>query len=287
MVFIPADPASFRFRRSALFMPATNIRALQKAPSLDCDCLIFDLEDAIAGEDRAAAHSNLLTHVKGRDFGRRERIIRIGNIDDLEIALQLRPDAVLVPKISFPNDLTGIAQILDQAGSAIPLWAMIETPAALMNLREIAGASRRLATLVVGPNDLAKDTGIKPEKGRPNLHPFLMMIIAAARANGLAVLDGVYNNFRDSEGFAEECRDAAAMGFDGKTLIHPSQIDPANSAFGASEAELDTARAIINAFALPQNALKGVIQLDGEMVERLHLQQAEALIALSEKLQEK
>ena len=280
MVFIPADLSSFRFRRSALFMPASNARALQKAVGLAADCLIVDLEDAIAGEGKKDAHENLLNFVKGKDFQGRQSIIRIGDASDLGITLECKPDAILLPKVSTPQNILDIAQMLDAAGSDIPLWAMIETPLALMNLREIANASPRLKCLVVGPNDLAKETGIRPEKGRPNLRPWLMMIIAAARANGLGVLDGVYNNFKDAEGFAEECTEAAAMGFDGKTLIHPSQIEPANRAFGPSEKDLEKARRIIAAFALPENLSKGVIQMDGEMVERLHLHEAQALIGL-------
>ncbi len=284
MVFIPADLSNFRFRRSALFMPASNSRALEKAPSLDCDCVIIDLEDAIAGEAITTAHANLRSHVKGQNFGSSERVIRIGSDTDMPIALECQPDAILLPKVSGANDILKMDQYLSDAHSNIQLWAMIETPAGLMNLQEIISACDRLKCLVVGPNDLAKATGVKPTKGRPDLHSWLMMIIAAARSRGLSVLDGVYNNFKDGEGFMAECEQAANMGFDGKTLIHPTQIADANLAFGPQATEIEQAEKIIAAFSLEENKAKGVIQLDGEMLERLHLEQALTLLKLIEEI---
>lgn len=282
MVYIPTHAGSeFRLRRSALFMPSSNERALVKAKSLDCDCLIFDLEDAVADEMRGIAHTNLLKLVKGEDFGSRERIIRTTAIDaasfeaDLKVALSCKPDAILLPKVSTATDITQAARLID---NDIKIWAMIETPLALMNLKEICIASDQLACLVVGPNDLAKETGTKMD--RALMHPWLMMAIAAARAYDLSVLDGVYNNFKDLDGFSAECRQGAEMGFDGKTLIHPSQIVGANDAFGPQEAELQRAKQIVEAFEQPESANKGAIQISGEMIERLHLAQAKKLLQL-------
>ena len=295
MVFIPEHAEKFRFRRSALFMPASNARALEKARTLSCDTLIFDLEDAVADDALGTAHENLLTLVKGEEFGGRERVIRVSAYgsptfsEDLAVALACQPDAILLPKVEQAGT---IAEVANLAGSDGPIpapglwtpaiWAMIETPMALLNLREICAASKRLSCLVVGPNDLAKATGTSMEQGRDAMLPWLMMIIAAARAHGQSVLDGVYNNFRDIDGLAAECAQGASMGFDGKTLIHPSQIDTANNAFGPSEKEIARAQAIVDAFSLPSADGKGAIQINGEMVERLHLAVAERLLRLME-----
>jgi citrate lyase subunit beta/citryl-CoA lyase len=287
MVFINENSeADFRFRRSVLFMPASNSRALEKAPSLDCDCVIIDLEDAIASDSRTKAHENLRKLAMDRRFNHIECIIRLSQYGaetfevDLVAALACKPDALLVPKVNEARTLVAIADRLGQMNNPARLWAMIETPLGLMNLNAIASASSRLQCLVVGPNDLARHTGVKLEPGRAVLKPWLMMVIAAARAQGLGVLDGVYNRFEDKQGFAAECSDGAAMGFDGKTLIHPSQISMANSAFGPSQQELARAREIIAVFELPQNRSKGVIAINGEMVERLHYDMAVRLTRL-------
>ena len=303
MVFIPSDhgPSDhgdsndnaqpFRFRRSALFLPASNARAIGKAKTLPADCVIFDLEDSVAAEARETAHANLLEQVRGGDFGTRERIIRTPAADDpgfaeaFEVALQCAPDAILLPKVETPEPLHMASALLAKGKSAAALWIMVETPLALMNLNDIAACGAPLATLVVGPNDLAKTTGARMQKGRAVMLPWLMQVVAAARAHRLAVLDGVYNAFRDLEGLAEECAQGAAMGFDGKTLIHPAQIDAANAAFSPSPEELARAEAIIAAFAKPENAGKGAIQIDGEMVERLHLDEARKLTAAVKQLQ--
>jgi citrate lyase subunit beta/citryl-CoA lyase len=292
MVYFPSHIHGFRFRRSVLFMPATNERALTKAKSLAADCLIFDLEDAIAGGDRSLAHANLLKYVKDNDFDGREIIVRTSVVgtsgfkSDLEIALQCQPDAVLLPKTCDAIALQQVARMLTDAGSAhdeIRLWAMIETPLALMNLKDIATSTDRLSCLVVGPNDLARASGIILQPGRTALQPWLMQIVAAARAYDLNVLDGVYNKFRDEEGFTQECAQSAAMGFDGKTLIHPSQIEAANRAYGPNESEIDRAKTIIDTFEKPENQTRGVIQIDGEMIERLHYDLARQLLKLSGK----
>ena len=287
MVFIAPDNGGrpFRFRRSALFLPASNARAIEKAKTLAADCVIFDLEDSVAAEARETAHANLLEMVRDGDFGTSERIIRTPAAGDpgfakaFKVALQCAPDAILLPKVETLEPLQTASALLAQNGSDATLWIMVETPLALMNLNTIAAFGEPLAALVVGPNDLAKTTGARMEKGRAVMQPWLMQAVAAARAHRLAVLDGVYNAFRDLEGLAEECAQGAAMGFDGKTLIHPAQIDAANAAFSPSGAELARAETIVAAFGKPENGGKGAIQIDGEMVERLHLEEAEKLIA--------
>ncbi|MCG6856561.1 MAG: CoA ester lyase [Salaquimonas sp.] len=281
MVFLIPD---WRPRRSALFMPASNARALHKARTLPADTLIFDLEDSLGPGERETAYANLRELVKGVDFGRRERVIRTSAVEtegfsaDFEMALECSPDAVLLPKVEHADTLVLATDRLDRAGSSAKLWAMIESPKALVAIADIASASSRLQCLVVGPNDLAKTTGVAMRPGRMAMIPWFMTIIAAARANDLCVLDGVYNNFRDTEGFAAECAQAAELGFDGKTLIHPSQIDAANTAFTPLEEEFERARRIVEAFADPTNKGRGAIALDGEMVERLHLDSAMRLL---------
>lgn len=286
MVFIPANKTGFRFRRSALFMPASNERALAKAPGLDCDAVIFDLEDAVGDGERKNALNNLIQLVRNVDFGKKETVLRTTRYEgpafaaDLDMAIECGVDVVLLPKVETPKAIHAAEAQLKAAGSKAMLWAMIETPLALMNLKEIASASSRLKSLVVGPNDLSKATGVSLADQRLALRPWLMQIVATARAYGLGVLDGVYNSFRDEEGFRMECEQGAAMGFDGKTLIHPSQILPANQCFGPNKRELDRAHIIVEAFGRKENANKGVIQIDGEMVERLHFEQAQTLLML-------
>ena len=292
MGFIAPDNGSrpFRFRRSALFLPASNARAIEKAKTLAADCVIFDLEDSVAAEARETAHANLLEMVRGGNFGASERIIRTpaagdaGFAEAFEVALQCAPDAILLPKVETLEPLQTASGLLAQNGSDATLWIMVETPLALMNLSSIAAFGDPLAALVVGPNDLAKTTGARMEKGRAVMQPWLMQVVAAARAHRLAVLDGVYNAFRDLDGLAEECAQGAAMGFDGKTLIHPAQIDAANAAFSPSGTVLARAQTIVAAFEKPENAGKGAIQIDGEMVERLHLEEAEKLLAAVKQL---
>jgi citrate lyase subunit beta/citryl-CoA lyase len=289
------DPASatWRPRRSVLFVPAANERALAKIPSLDCDAVIIDLEDSVAPAEKANARERMRTILKARERTRHEIIVRINALDgawgteDLLAARAAGVDAILLPKVEDREAVEAAAAALDQtdAPASMRLWAMIETPLGILNLPEITrqASHSRLDCLVVGPNDLAKETGIESMAGRPLLVPLLMQVVVAAKAHRIGVLDGVYNDFRDLEGFAGECRQARAMGFDGKTLIHPSQIAPANAAFAAGDARLAAARAIVEAFARPENAAKGVIQLDGRMVERLHLAEAEALLAREER----
>ena len=283
------SPRPVRARRSVLYLPASNARALDKARGLACDGLVFDLEDAVGPQDKAPARQALETWFGKRPSNGVELVIRINALtsdwgpEDLEAAIRCQPDAILLPKVERVGDLLEATALLDAHGTGIRLWAMIETPRAVADAVAIAEAGRapdgRLDCLVVGSNDLAKDTGLAVREGRPFMQPWLMQILLAARIAGLDALDGVYNDFRDNEGFAAECRSGRLMGFDGKTLIHPAQIDPANAAFGASRQEIAAARAIVDAFADPQNTGRGVIQIKGKMVERLHLEQARKLLA--------
>ncbi len=285
----------FRPRRSVLYVPATNAKALAKLPGLACDAAIIDLEDAVAPDAKVAAREALKSFFAERAKttsagGPGEIVIRINGLttewgqDDLLAARACRPDAILIPKVETPRDILEANDTLDDedANPAMSLWAMIETPKALLNIGSIAELGRdpgaRLACFVAGTNDLVKETGVRMTPDRRHLVPWLMQMVLAARAGGIDVLDGVANNFRDLDAFRRECDDGAAMGFDGKTLIHPDQIAPANAAFSPSAEELAQARAIAAAFAAPENAGKGVITVDGRMTERLHLAQAEKLL---------
>ncbi|MFK7901514.1 MAG: CoA ester lyase [Nitratireductor sp.] len=274
------------FKRSVLFMPATNERALEKSKTLNADCLIFDLEDSILEASRDSAHKNLKHLFKEHRFENAQTIIRTSALNsagfeaDLELANECSPNAILPPKVSTPQDISLVAN-----QTKLKIWAMIETPLAIMNLKEICQATNTLECLVVGPNDLAKET--KSLNTRSIQYPWMMSIIAAARAYNLSVLDGVFNNFKDQEAFATDCQQAKEMGFDGKTLIHPNQIDLANQHFGPSEQEVEKAKLIISTFAKEENQNKGAIQIEGEMIERLHLEEAELLISISHKLEQK
>jgi citrate lyase subunit beta/citryl-CoA lyase len=277
--------------RSVLYMPATNTRALAKAATLASDAVIVDLEDAVAPDEKVLARENLRAWFETRQTKPATTIIRINALssewgaDDLVLARSLELDGILLPKVETPRDILEAGDVLDDEAVAetVKLWAMVETPKAMLNLGGIAelgcDPASRIAGLVAGTNDLAKDTGVLVTPDRRYLLPWLMQIVLAARAGGLVALDGVMNEFRDLDAFGRECAEGAAMGFDGKTLIHPAQIEPANKAFSPSEAAVAEAQAIVEAFARPENAGKGVISLDGRMVERLHLAQAERLLA--------
>jgi citrate lyase subunit beta/citryl-CoA lyase len=283
-----------RPRRSVLYMPGSNARALEKARTLGADGLILDLEDAVAPDAKETARMQVCDAVRAGGFGRREVLIRINGLDtawgadDLAAATAARPDAILVPKVSDPGDLESLGRRLDArwVDPKIRIWAMMETPLAVLNAREIAAAARaphsRLAGIVMGTNDLAKDTRVKILPGRAPMNPWLMTCVAAARAFGLDILDGVFNDIGNAQGFARECAEARDMGFDGKTLIHPSQIEPCNAAFSPTQAEVDEARKIIAAFDLPENQGKGVVKLDGRMVERLHAEAARRTVLIAE-----
>ncbi|TGP45539.1 CoA ester lyase [bacterium M00.F.Ca.ET.230.01.1.1] len=280
----------YRPRRSVLYIPASNDKALAKIASLACDAVIIDLEDGVLPTDKAAARDKIAGILAGREK-RREMVVRINPLasewgaDDLLAVAKAEPDGILLPKIGTPRDILEAGDLLDDnfAPDSVKLWAMVETPKALLNIGAIAELGRdpasRLACFVVGTNDLVKSTGVLATPDRRYLMPWLMQLVLAARAGGLDVIDGVANDFRDLDAFAGECAEGAAMGFDGKSLIHPAQIEAANRAFSPSPEALAQARAIRDAFARPENAGKGIIALDGRMVERLHLAEAEKLLA--------
>ena len=285
-----------RPRRSVLYMPGSNARALEKARELPADGLILDLEDAVAPEAKAAARDAVVKAVS-IGFGDREVLVRMNGLDtrwwveDLDAVAAARPDAVLVPKISDPGQLQDLAARIVDIGTdpRVRVWAMMETPLAMLNVGAIAAAAldseTRLAGFVMGTNDLAKDTRARIVPGRAPMLPWLMSCVAAARAYGLDILDGVYNDLGDAEGFVAECQQASDLGFDGKTLIHPRQIEPCNAAFSPSTEEVVTARKMIAAFELPENKDKGVIQIDGRMVERLHAEMARRTVAIADAIE--
>ena len=285
---------TIRPRRSVLYMPGANARALEKAKTLPCDAVILDLEDAVAPGAKMTARQQVMTAVAAGGFGTREVIVRINGLDtvwwldDLAAAAKAHPDGILVPKISKPTHLLSVAErLLDiSADHKIRLWAMIETPLAIINAAEIAATGRdvetRLAGFVMGTNDLARESRAKLLHGRAPMVPWLATAVLAAHAYGIDILDGVFNDIVDEEGFRRECGQGRDMGFDGKTLIHPNQIAPCNSAFSPSEAEVMQARKIIAAFELPENQTKGVVQLDGRMVERMHADMARRTVAIAD-----
>ena len=284
---LPSPP---RLRRSLISVPAINERALQKARTLDCDGVIFDLEDSVAPACKAEARENLRRFFSETPLEGRETIIRINALDtpeaqdDLETVLAFSPDAVLLPKVMGATDVADINAWLEAAGApqSLRVWAMVETPRAVLEIGAIAAERRRnagrLDALVVGLNDLRKETGVLAQPGRAFLVPWLMQVVLAARAYGLEAIDSVFNDFRDAAGLDAECAQGRAMGFDGKMLIHPAQIAAANDHFGPGEAEIAEARSIVAGFAAPETAGLGVIEIGGRMVERLHLEQAERLL---------
>jgi citrate lyase subunit beta/citryl-CoA lyase len=288
---------TIRPRRSVLYMPGSNARAIEKARTLPADAVILDLEDSVAPDGKASARSQVMEAVIAGGFGTREVIVRINGLDtewwldDLNAVAKAKPDAVLVPKVSRPGHLEDVAERLVDisADHKIKVWAMMETPLAMLNARDIAAAAKdvetRLSAFVMGTNDLAKDTRARITPGRAPMLPWLMGCVAAARAFGIDILDGVYNDLGNAEGFAQECAQARDMGFDGKTLIHPNQIEPCNVAFSPSADDVALARKIIAAFDLPENKDKGVVQLDGRMVERLHADMARRTVAIAEAIE--
>jgi citrate lyase subunit beta/citryl-CoA lyase len=283
-----------RPRRSVLYMPGSNARALEKARGLAADALILDLEDAVAPEAKETARRQVAAAVTAGGYGRREIAIRINSIgtpwhaDDIVAAASAGPDAVVLPKAAGADDIDRVTDALRRAGAPerTRLWAMIETPMALLELGGIAGAARhagsRLACLVIGLNDLVKETRSEMDASRTAAQAWLSMAVAAARAYGLDILDAAYNDFRDAVGLRAECRQGRMLGFDGKTLIHPAQIDAANEAFGPPADEVAFARRIIAAFASSEHRGKGVISLDGRMIELLHAESARRTVAIAE-----
>jgi len=271
-------------RRSVLFMPASNPRAIAKAQGLACDAVILDLEDAVAPEAKAAARTAAVAAAT-QGFGARACAVRINALDTPwgqdDAAAMRGLAAVVVPKVGSAADLVAVRAALGAEGP--PIWAMIETCGAILRLTEIAeaAAATRTDVLIAGTNDLAKEMRCRPGADRAPLLPALTQLVIAARAAGLVALDGVCNAIGDAGRLAAECAQGAMLGFDGKTLIHPGQIDAANAAFGPGPEQLAWARAVVAAFAAPEAAGRGAIQLDGAMIERLHLAEAERILALA------
>jgi citrate lyase subunit beta / citryl-CoA lyase len=283
-----------RPRRSLLFMPGSNARALEKGRNLPADGLILDLEDSVAPEAKAKAREQIAQAIGAKAYGRREVLIRINGLDtpwwseDLAMAAKAGPDGILVPKASGAQELAALSKRLNEVGAeaSVRLWAMIETARAVLHAEELAASSRdlnpRLAGFVFGPNDISRETRIRMLPGRAAMIPMITHCILATRSYGLEILDGPYSDFSNVDGFAVECRQGRDLGFDGKTLIHPGQIDACNAIFTPSAEEVAQARRIIAAFELPENASRGAIQLDGQMVERLHVDMAKRTVAIAE-----
>jgi citrate lyase subunit beta/citryl-CoA lyase len=283
-----------RPRRSVLYMPGANTRALEKARSLPADALIFDLEDAVAPDAKEAARTNVVLAAESKAYGRREIAIRCNGLAtawgeaDIAAIAASSADAILVPKVESATEVTHVVSLLDTAGapSSMAVWAMMETPKGILRAEEIAGSHPRLALFVMGTNDLVKDMRARQTPARLPLLTALGLGVLAARAHGLAILDGVYNDIQDAEGFRAVCQQGLEMGFDGKTLIHPSQVEPCNEIFAPSQAELEMAGKIVAAFRQAEAQGKGVVTVDGRMIENLHVEQAERALALAAAIKE-
>jgi citrate lyase subunit beta/citryl-CoA lyase len=279
-------------------MPGANERALEKARSLAADSLILDLEDSVAPDAKAEARKKVVAAVKEGGYGRREVVIRPNALEtpwgaaDILAAAAAAPDAILVPKVQHPGDIISAAKILKSvnAPDKTKLWAMMETPHAILHAAEIAAVGadpeNRLVCLVMGTNDLLKESRARALHDRFAVVPWLALAVVAARGYGLDIIDGVYNDFRDEAGFRNECEQGRTLGMDGKTLIHPSQVAPCNEIFSPSDEEVDWSKTIIRAFDEPENVNKGVITVDGKMVERLHLVQAKRTVAIANSVKE-
>ncbi len=282
--------------RSALYLPCSNARAIEKSRTIDTDCIVFDLEDAVGTNEKAPARRALCAAFSDGGFGASATAVRVNEIGcvdfqlDLEAIAQCRPDLILLPKVSSADAVAQFATAARAAGLAPSLqsWFMIETAAGLLELDAIARAGmamdHALQCLVIGTNDIARETGVSMAGDRRYLVPWLMQTVLVARRFGLRVLDGVWNQFADLDGFSQEASQAAEMGFDGKTLIHPSQVPIANQVFSPSVEQLEHARRIVEAFERTENQQRNVVSLDGEMVERLHLEQARALLEIEQRL---
>lgn len=279
---------TFRPRRSVLYMPASNARALEKAKTLACDGLILDLEDAVAPDAKPDAREAACAAVQSGEYGRRELTIRVNGIgtpwheDDLRAAAQAGPDAVVVPKVSSADEVRRLVEAMERAGAPdrTALWAMVETPAAMLRCEEIACASERLTVLVMGTNDLVKELYAEHVPGRQPLLAGLGLALLGARAAGKAILDGVYNDVKDADGFLAECAQGRQMGFDGKTLIHPGQIEGANAQFRPSQAAVEDARGILAAWEEGKGS--GVVTYQGKMIENLHVESAQRALEMHE-----
>lgn len=290
--------ADLRPRRSALYIPGSNYRALDKAASLAADVLILDLEDAVLPEAKRDARAAVAAAVGVHAYGRREVVVRVNGLDtpwvasDIAAAASARPDAILIPKVSRVEDIRRARAALTAAEAPrdLKLWAMIETPLGVLNAAAIAaqspGPGAQIAAFIVGTNDLARETGARVLPGRAVLLPWLAQVLAAGRAYGLAVLDGTFNDIDDKPGLRAECEQGRDFGMDGKTLIHPNQIPIANEVFSPSEAEITWARKVVAAFKAPENSKKGVILVGGRMVERLHERMAKRTLEVADAIAE-
>ncbi|MBL8551714.1 MAG: CoA ester lyase [Hyphomonadaceae bacterium] len=285
-----ASVLAVRPRRSCLYTPGANAKALAKARDLKADALIFDLEDAVAPDAKAEARTNVLAAIAEGGYGAREIVVRVNALstpwgaNDIEAVGGAKPNAVLAPKVNSADDVMAVDEAMSDAGllKTTALWVMIETPLSILNIKEIAAASKRtrLAGFVMGINDLAKDMRAKQTAARTPFLYALAAAVTAARAYGLTAIDGVYNDIPNTDGFIEACRQGLAFGFDGKTLIHPTQIEACNTVFAPSAEEAEEARAIVAAFEAPENAGKGVLKVNGKMTELLHLDQARRTLAI-------
>ena len=283
------DP-TLRPRRSVLYMPGANERALEKAKGLPADAIIFDLEDAVAPDAKAEARDRVCAAASSGEYGAKEVTIRVNGLDtewhaaDIAAAAKAGPAAVVVPKVNSVADVNAIEKGLESGGAPdhTKIWAMVETPVAMLHAEEIAAASERLTVLVMGTNDLAKELHAEHVPGRQPLLTGLGLCLLAARAAGKVILDGVYNDIKDPEGFEAECVQGQQLGFDGKTLIHPSQLEPANRVWAPAPDAVDDARELIATFEEGIAAGKGVVTHNGRMIENMHVDNARRLIALSE-----
>jgi citrate lyase subunit beta / citryl-CoA lyase len=283
----------FRPRRSVLYMPSSNERALEKAKSIPCDALILDLEDAVAPDAKPAARDAACAAAARGEYGLREVTIRVNgadtewHADDLRAACAAGPDAIVVPKVDSADAVRSLVDAMASYGAPehTRLWAMVETPLAMLHAEDIAAASDRLTVLVMGTNDLAKELYAEHVPGRQPLLAGLGLALLAARATGKAILDGVFNDVQDSDGFLAECRQGRELGFDGKTLIHPGQVEAANAAFAPSQQAVEDARGILQAWA--DGAGSGVVTYRGRMIENLHVDTARRTLTIHEAITER
>ncbi len=277
---------TFRPRRSVLYMPSSNERALEKAKSIPCDGLILDLEDAVAPDAKVAARSAACAAVTSGEYGKRELTIRINgadtewHVDDMAAACEAGPDAIVVPKVNSADAVLQLVEAMAGAPEHTKLWAMVETPYAMLHAEEIASAAERLTVLVMGTNDLAKELYAEHVPGRQPLLTGLSLALLAARATGKAIIDGVYNDVKNTDGFLAECQQGREMGFDGKTLIHPGQVEGANEAFAPSEKAVEDARGILQAWEDGKGS--GVVTYNGRMIENLHVESAQRTLTMHE-----
>ncbi|WP_368067835.1 CoA ester lyase [Hyphomonas sp.] len=281
-----------RPRRSCLYMPGANARALEKARELPADTLILDLEDGVAPDMKAEARGAIAAALAAGGYGQRELVVRMNGLDtewghsDLDVAVKAGAHAMLAPKVTSARDIERLDAALTKAGAGegFALWVMIEMPLAILNIKEIAAAriGSRLTAFVMGTNDLAKEYRARMTPDRMAFQTALQLSMSAARAYGISAIDGVYNDIKNEDGFRAECEQGRDLGFDGKTLIHPSQVEEANRIFAPSRHDVEQARAVIEAFADPENAGKGVLKVNGKMTELLHLDEARGTVAMDE-----